>query len=283
MALQISQELADALVTGGMKTSMLTEVGDRLFDTLEIHTTEEYVGFFTTNPKFLEDFWKSEVAWVKKGSLLAHLSNTLDALVEAKGRSAEAKRSLLDTSLENPIDPKTNTSLSKNWNDLYGVPLHPTQKGTHQILGAMWRQFQLRQIRADPVRGLKTLESTHGIEPNRTAKKMGTFRILDEAENPRPKTIQYQIGSNPFLFICALEVMLRTMTKAGTYWVDDPEDDRSSAERTKQPRRLMLDREPIEEHLAQCRAFVLEWSTKQRPPRDATITSQLARIDLRIR
>ena len=56
MASLILQELADALVTGGMKPSMLPEVGGRLFETLEIHTTEEYVGFFTTNPKPLEDF-----------------------------------------------------------------------------------------------------------------------------------------------------------------------------------------------------------------------------------
>ena len=49
---------------------MLPEVGDRLFETLEIHTTEEYVGFFTTNPKFLEDLGKSETTWLKRARCL---------------------------------------------------------------------------------------------------------------------------------------------------------------------------------------------------------------------
>ena len=45
----------------------------------------------------------------------------------------------------------------------------------------------------------------------------------------------------------------------------------------------MIDRVLIEEHLAQCRAFVLEWSTKTKPAEQGTITRQMARIDLKIR
>ena len=45
----------------------------------------------------------------------------------------------------------------------------------------------------------------------------------------------------------------------------------------------MIERDPIEQHLAQCRSFTIEWSTKQNPPSTVSITGQMARIDLEIR
>ena len=45
----------------------------------------------------------------------------------------------------------------------------------------------------------------------------------------------------------------------------------------------MIERDPIEQHLAQCRAFTIEWSTKQNPPSTGSITRQMARIYLEIR
>ena len=36
----------------------------------------------------------------------------------------------------------------------------------------------------------------------------------------------YSIGANPFLWLMSLEVQLRTLCKAGSYLVTDPEDDR---------------------------------------------------------
>ena len=65
--------------------------------------------------------------------------------------------------------------------------------------------------------------------------------------------------------------------------VDDPEDERSEEERLKNPKRLMIEREPIEEHFAKCRKFAIEWSKKPRPLDPTVITKQLARIDLSIR
>ena len=64
---------------------------------------------------------------------------------------------------------------------------------------------------------------------------------------------------------------------------DDPEDDRTPEEIRLRPKRLMIERDPIEQHLAQCRAFTIEWSTKQNPSSSGSITRQMARIDLEIR
>ena len=85
----------------------------------------------------------------------------------------------------------------------------------------MWRQVQLRQIRADPVRGFKTLESTHGVGPNKKIRHIGDIRLMDDSEVVKSGTTQYQVRASPFLFLCVPEVMLRTLTTSGKYWVDE--------------------------------------------------------------
>ena len=45
----------------------------------------------------------------------------------------------------------------------------------------------------------------------------------------------------------------------------------------------MIERELIEDHLANSRAFAIEWTTRPKPPRDGAITNQLSRIDLKLR
>ena len=61
-----------------------------------------------------------------------------------------------------------------------------------------------------------------------------------------------------------MQVLLRTLAKADTHVVDDPQDERSPAEKAVQPKARNIERELIEEDLAQCKAFALEWSTKQK-------------------
>ena len=45
----------------------------------------------------------------------------------------------------------------------------------------------------------------------------------------------------------------------------------------------MIERELIEDHLTNCRSFVLEWATKPRPQENGSITNQLSCIDMRPR
>ena len=69
------------------------------------------------------------------------------------------------------------------------------------------------------------LESTGGIEPGKRAWNIGDLRLV-ESDQAKNKEVNDNAKANPFLFLCALEVMLRTLAKAGSYWVTDPEDDR---------------------------------------------------------
>ena len=65
--------------------------------------------------------------------------------------------------------------------------------------------------------------------------------------------------------------------------VTDPEDDRPAAEIAALPQVPNIDRRHIEEHLALCRSFILEWTTKGNAPPEATVLAQVSRIDHRIR
>ena len=61
----------------------------------------------------------------------------------------ELSRRQLDSRLDNPIDKKTNKTLTTTWLARYSYRLHPTQEGTRQILGSMWRSLMNRQITTD--------------------------------------------------------------------------------------------------------------------------------------
>ena len=65
--------------------------------------------------------------------------------------------------------------------------------------------------------------------------------------------------------------------------VDDPEDNRPADVRAASPQVLNIDRSYIEEHLASCRNFIVEWTTKNNGPSYQTVLTQVSRIDLAIR
>ena len=79
----------------------------------------------------------------------------------------------------------------------------------------MWRQLQSRQIVAGTVKGLHTLQSTGGIEPTKRQWTIGDLRLIENYEG-KDKEVRYRTGASPFLFLCALESMLRILVKAGT-------------------------------------------------------------------
>ena len=134
------------------------------------------------------------------------------------------------------------------------------------------------EIQADPVVGLKTPESTHGIEPYKKQWKMGDVSLMT-AEGQKSGNKSDSLNTNSFLVLTAVKVFLRTLAQTGTYYVDDPQDERPQSEKTAQPTVPSIERELIEGHLAQCHAFALGWSTKAQPPSNAAITHRFARID----
>ena len=115
----------------------------------------------------------------------------------------------MDPEVDDPIDMKT-----RSWLSLYGYRLHPTHEGTHQVLGSMWRPLLSRQMKSGPIKALRILRSTHGIEPVKKRIKIGQHDLLTN-EDKKPSNQSHGLNSNPFLWLLALENFLRSLCKAG--------------------------------------------------------------------
>ena len=146
-------------------------------------------------------------------------------------------------------------------------------------MGSMWRSLQQRQNITEPIKSLRTLHYIQGIEPEKKIMKVGDFNLLHPELKRNEKG--YNIGNNPFLWLMSLEVFLRTLCKAGSYLVTDPEDDRPPE--VIAPQVPNIDRRQIEEHLAMCGSFIIEWSTRSNASSEAILLTQVSRIECRIR
>ena len=80
--------------------------------------------------------------------------------------------------------------------------------------------------------------------------------------------------ASPWLFLIALENLLRSFCKAGTYSVRDPDTGTDV---------VNVERAPIEDHLAMARSFVFEWTTKEHSPPEGAVINHLKRIDIHLR
>ena len=85
------------------------------------------------------------------------------------------------------------------------------------------------------------------------------------------------------MWLCDIEVTLRSLCKAGSYLVDDPEDNRPDDQIRDNPQVLNIERSNTEEHPPQCHSFIMEWSTKTPAPSNEAILGQVQRIDHKIR
>ena len=65
--------------------------------------------------------------------------------------------------------------------------------------------------------------------------------------------------------------------------MDDPEDNRQPDIRAASLQVLNIDRACIEEHLASCRSFIVEWTTTNNGPSYQIVFAQVSRIDFAIR
>ena len=202
-------------------------------------------------------------------------------LQDNEAEARERENLILDNRIDNPIDNKTHDTLTKVWLSSYGIRLRPTQEATHQIMGSMWSSLQTRQTTTEKVKSLRTIHSTQGIEPDKKTMKLADLTVL--CPEHKRNDNGYSIGTSPFLWLMSLEVYLRTFCKAGSYLVTDPEDDRPAAEIAASLQVPNIDRRHIEEHLALCRSFTLEWTTKGNAPPEATVLAEVSRIDHRIR
>ena len=85
------------------------------------------------------------------------------------------------------------------------------------------------------------------------------FDLIDKSKPLDEDNPNYIANKSPFLFLIALEAMLRTFVKAGSNLVEDPEASNKMV--------LNVDREPVEEHLANVRSFILTWYLKTKRPK----------------
>ena len=187
-------------------------------------------------------WWADQPDWRTKGNILARLMHMFDNLEASAAAAKQQDALLMDPEVDKPIDKKTHDSLTRSWLSLYGYRLHPTQEGAHQVLGSMWRSLLSRQITSSPIKALRTLHSTHGIEPVKKRLKVGQLDILTN-EDKKTSNQSHGLNQNPFLWLLALENVLRSLCKAGSYLVEDPEDDRSADTIAACPKILNIERE----------------------------------------
>ena len=102
----------------------------------EIFSPKDFWGFFSAGPS-IYDFWKDHVDWERKGGILSKLTDMLIKLQNNEKEALGETDRLLDSHLDNPIDKKTNETLTTTWLAKYSYRLHLTQECTHQNLGSM--------------------------------------------------------------------------------------------------------------------------------------------------
>ena len=107
-ATPMSAEFQEAVRREGMKPDTIEVCGFAMRDQCGIITVPEYVGFFGAKEQYLIDFWAAQHQWTGKGAILAYLRLALGKLQAVASRALTEKSTLLDTDLDNPIDPPSN-------------------------------------------------------------------------------------------------------------------------------------------------------------------------------
>ena len=111
----------------------------------ELFSASEFLGFYSTKGTDLHRWWNDQAGWPSQGNILARLRHMFDNLAASAAIAKQQDALLMDPEVDNPIDKKTHDALTRSWLPLYGYRLHPTQEGTHQVLGSMWRFLLSRQ------------------------------------------------------------------------------------------------------------------------------------------
>ena len=119
----------------GFEEAQAEDVGWKLA-AYEILSQKNRSGIFSAGPS-IYDFWGDHSDWERKGGILSKLRDMLIKLQHSEKEALEESNRLLDSRLDNPIDKHMNKTLTTTWLAKYSYRLHPTQEGTHKILGSM--------------------------------------------------------------------------------------------------------------------------------------------------
>ena len=269
-------EIKTFMISVGLSEAKATDVATALKDELNITSIVQYGWWFADEN--LKEWFKSHQAWRSDAPLYVALKwalTTCSAIDKAKANHQEQLKE--DDKI--PMDPIFNKSLNEACNKLYHIPLAPSQEFTSQILNRMFRELKNWNGEAKPVEGLYTRENVLSIgqeerERKKRRKFATDFDLIDKTTPDNDDDPNFLPNESPWLFLIALEAMLHTFAKAGTYMVKD----HISGDTVPN-----VDRIPVEEHLVMARKFVLEWMNRKSPPKEYTVIRILARIDIHIR
>ena len=107
----LSPELQAAFKAEGMVEGEITEVAVELLARTGCTHVKQFVGYSGAREDLIVSFWEAFPGWNRRGAFLAHMRMALINLTDAAKKSRNQEDTLLDTTLENLIDPRTNKSL----------------------------------------------------------------------------------------------------------------------------------------------------------------------------
>ena len=255
----------------------------KLVEGLKVHlgceTVSQFLAYFsnTVMMEWFKDVGQTDPTWLRNAPLFCIADASFHAAKAVNEKQKKLDADIVDD-LEDktPLDPETNRTLTAAWKAAYRYNIHPSQEYNSQLLHNMYKKLRTRRGGAEIVKGLYTLQDqgTQSIKKRRHEFSM-QFDLIDKSQPADKDDHHFYANKAPWLYMVAQESMLRTFTKAGTYLVPNPMKGGKEE--------FMVEREPIEEHLAHCRAFIIDWSNRSRKPPDHVIIRQIARIDINIR
>ena len=130
------------------------------------------------------------------------------------------QREQLRKNVKIPMDPVLYKGLTEKWLELYKFPLAPSQELSSQLLNEMHRGLFNRNGEAKPVEGLYTKDKVLGL--NRTARETqkrrrlsADFDLVDKLAPVSDANPHFDPYASPWLFLIALENLLRSFCKGG--------------------------------------------------------------------
>ena len=214
-------EINNFMISVGLTPEQGEDIAGKLKSSVGITSIVQFGWWFTEHP--LKGWFHSHAEWRTNAPLFVGMTwafKTCESMSQAKNKCEEQLRD--DDKV--PMDPILNQSLSEAWNKLYQFPLAPSQELTSQILNRMYRELNNRNGEAKPVEGLYTKENVLSVgQEERARKKRRTFAtdfdLIDKTMPDNDDDPNFLPNKSPWLFLIALEAMLHTFCKAGSYMV----------------------------------------------------------------
>ena len=218
------RELEEALMASGATPDQADKIAEALEKERGVKSWKSFYVYFK---KFnLKEFFDEQIAWAERRRDLRRTGPGLGRVLPTKSRRRKRPSKSLRTQTRlSRSTPRPTSPSRRRGRSAMPITLHPTQEFTAQLLNGMYRKLQRRQGQAKPVRGLYTLEDRANLGEAKQRKRLfnNDFDLIDKSKPLDEDNPNYIANKSPFLFLIALEAMLRTFVKAGSYLVEDPE------------------------------------------------------------